>query len=350
MIESKSTLIGDINAAQTISGALNNSVEYRYPELENLEVNPSAEKQVFNHPNSYGYDEVVVNAITGDTLEITPSKEEQTFNGVYTEVKSKGVTSEVDENIKAENIKGGVSILGVEGTLEAIDYWSTEPSTVTSGNFNLLNYLKELPRYIDISNWTGRVPLRITTLEKADLRLWNLSNITGIDFNGASKLKELNMNGCKIDKATNLDSLCYGCSSLERAYLKGLCTNKITSLNSMFALCRKLTTLDISDFDTSNVTSMSNMFRICQNLTSLDLSSFNTSKVTNMYSVFYNCYALTNLDIRNFTFDSVTSYDGMFEDIPADCQIIVKGDTEKEWVLARRSDLTNVKTVAELDE
>ena len=32
------------------------------------------------------------------------------------------------------------------------------------------------------------------------------------------------------------------------------------------------------------------------------------------------------------------------------CEIIVKDDTAKSWLLARRSDLTNVKTVAELGE
>ena len=32
------------------------------------------------------------------------------------------------------------------------------------------------------------------------------------------------------------------------------------------------------------------------------------------------------------------------------CSAIVKDDTAKSWVLARRSDLTNVKTVAELGE
>lgn len=297
MIESKSTLTGNINAAQTISGALNNSVEYRYPELENLEVNPSAEKQVFNHPNSYGYDEVVV----------------------------KGVTSEVDENIKPENIKGGVEILGVTGNIEFIDYWSTELSSVTSNEFNLKNYVKELPKYLNISNWPNGLSFGSLSLEKADLRLWDLSNVTYINFASAKNLKELNMSGCRIDKMTSLSNLCYYCTSLEKVDLKEIDTSKITNLSSMFFSSENLTSLDLSDFDTSNV--------------------------TNMQMMFYNCKKLKYLDIRSFVFDKVTAFYGsMFGNIPADCLIIVKDETAKSWVLARRSDLTNVKTVAELVE
>lgn len=93
---------------------------------------------------------------------------------------------------------------------------------------------------------------------------------------------------------------------------------------------------------------MSTMFCNCMKLTELDLSSFDTSKVVYMGSMFMYCMALTKLDIRNFTFNNVTSYDRMFEGIPADCLIIVKDNAAKTWVLARRSNLTNVKTVAEL--
>ena len=33
-----------------------------YPALENLEITPRGFEQKFNHPNSYGYNEVTVNA------------------------------------------------------------------------------------------------------------------------------------------------------------------------------------------------------------------------------------------------------------------------------------------------
>ena len=60
-----------------------------YPELENLEVNPSKEEQIYKSQDYYGYDEVKVNK----------------------------VTNSIDENIKPENIKKDVSILGVTGNV-----------------------------------------------------------------------------------------------------------------------------------------------------------------------------------------------------------------------------------------
>lgn len=61
-----------------------------YPDLENLEVTPTTNQQIFNHQNSYGYDNVVVNA----------------------------VDNTIDENITPNNIRTGVRILGVDGNLE----------------------------------------------------------------------------------------------------------------------------------------------------------------------------------------------------------------------------------------
>ena len=57
-----------------------------YPELENLEITPSGKEQKFNHPNSYGYDEITVKAVSSDILEVTPSKENQKFEGLYNTV------------------------------------------------------------------------------------------------------------------------------------------------------------------------------------------------------------------------------------------------------------------------
>ena len=84
---------------------LEEAIEKVYPQLENLEVNPSAEKQVFNHPNSYGYDEVVVNAVETEELNITPNREVQSFSGMFNKVEVGAVTSEIDSNIVADNIK-----------------------------------------------------------------------------------------------------------------------------------------------------------------------------------------------------------------------------------------------------
>ena len=72
---------------------LDNKIEKVKPPLENLEINPSKEEQTFKSQNYYGYDNVTINP----------------------------VTNSIDENIKSENIKKDINILGVTGNVEEIN-------------------------------------------------------------------------------------------------------------------------------------------------------------------------------------------------------------------------------------
>lgn len=72
---------------------LDNKIEKVSPPLENLEINPSKEEQTFKSQNYYGYNNVTINP----------------------------VTNSIDENIKPENIKKDVSILGVKGNIEELN-------------------------------------------------------------------------------------------------------------------------------------------------------------------------------------------------------------------------------------
>ena len=165
-----------------------------YPELEDLEIIPTEQEQNFKS-TKYGYDEVKVKAIeteektatvdfsNSDVSEVTntsgkymkkvtinkdedliasnikqganiygvegsivelvgqakqasPAIVAQTivpddgYNGL-TSVEIAEVTSEIDSNIRSENIKDGISILGVEGDLKVID---TRDATATPGD------------------------------------------------------------------------------------------------------------------------------------------------------------------------------------------------------------------------
>jgi len=73
--------------------------------------------------DGYGMVTVDVDTVNNDSLVVEPSITTQTFfpSGEYTgfgDVRVNRVTSSIDLNIKPENIKKGVSILGVTGTLE----------------------------------------------------------------------------------------------------------------------------------------------------------------------------------------------------------------------------------------
>ena len=161
---------------------------------------------------------------------------------------------------------------------------------------------------------------------------------------------ELNEEIANLDTSnlTSMNSMFNTCSNLTTLNLSKFDTSKVTNMASLFYSCGNLTSLNLSNFNTSKVTTMQYMFRQCSNLTSLDLSSFDTSKVYNMDNMFYGCKNLNHLDIRNFNFSAVSSSGNMFSNVPANCEIIVKDDSVRNWVLGRRSDFTNVKTIAEL--
>lgn len=89
--------------------------------------------------------------LNGDTLNAFPAVVDQTYtplspyNG-YTSVKVNAVTSSIDSNIQAENIKEGVSILGVSGTyhpkvlnLDVNDWGGTLTNGVYSARTSIYN-------------------------------------------------------------------------------------------------------------------------------------------------------------------------------------------------------------------
>ena len=169
-----------------------------------------------------------------------------------------------------------------------------------------------------------------------------------ISFRDYNKM-DLDYETSNIDTSniTNMNYMFLNCSNLTSLDLSNFNTSNVTYMYSMFNGCSNLTSLDLSNFNTSKVMDMSSMFSKCSNLTSLDLSNFNTSKVTDMHSIFNDCSNLTYLDIRNFDFTKVISDSNMFNKVPSNCEIIVKDDTAKKWIFARRKDFTNVKTVVE---
>lgn len=87
-----SELINKVVTKHEIRGEV--QVAKVYPELENLTVTPTKEVQSFRHPNSYGYDNVVVKAIDCETLNVTPKKEYQAFDGMYDKVNVKAIDCE----------------------------------------------------------------------------------------------------------------------------------------------------------------------------------------------------------------------------------------------------------------
>ena len=224
--------IGEIRVKQKINiGEIKLGVKKVKPPLENLEVIPSGIEQNFKS-NKYGYDNVKVKAVASDTLDITPTKEKQQHIGLYGTVNVEEVNSSIDENIKAENIKKGVSILGVEGNL----------------NIKTIHY-----GYISAISFASNVS-EIT--EDMYLDLPQATNLNGMFFAknvNCEKITVVVSNVC-----TNLVNAFWGTNNAKEG-LKTIeilgDTSKITHFTSAF---RNRTNLEriIGDLDFSSVTTI----------------------------------------------------------------------------------------------
>lgn len=132
-------------------------------------------------------------------------------------------------------------------------------------------------------------------------------------------------------------------------------STQATDMRRAFLNCKNLIYGDFSLFNTTNTTRMEYMFAYCTSLRELDLSSFYTSNLQRTANMFLYCVSLAKIDMRNFSLSQITTssyYTNMFgssnKDGPADdCLIIVKNNTEKQWITSKFSRLTNVKTIDE---
>ena len=319
MIKTKNIINGKISTKPKIVGKIGVNTLKVYPELEDLEVTPSATEQNFKS-EKYGYDNVKVKAVETEEITITPKSEEQIKEGVFSKVTVKGIeTEEVtitpskeeqvknglfnkvtvlgDENLIPENIAQNKTIFGVEGTAKSLDL------KITDGRYLFYygartDYIQEFLSLCENIKNASYMFYSCSDLTKLDVSNLDTSNVTSMSsmFSSCSTLTELDLSNFNTSKVTDMSSMFFGCRSLTELDLSNFNTSKVTNMASMFTSCSDLTELDVSNFNTSNVTSMSGMFSTCSGLTELDLSNFDMSKITNNGTIFYNSTNLININ------------------------------------------------------
>ena len=212
MLKAKYKLIGKINSKSKLKGKLNNAIKYVYPDLKDLEIEPSKEAQVFNHKDFYGYDKVTVNAIPDNYIEPT-------------------------------------------GTLEITTNGEHDVTSYKKVMGNIHEITPYAPRCIRFDNFSGTE----LDYETANLDTSNMTSLT-YAFNGCKHITSLNLLHWNTSNVTSLYMTWCNCNALERLDLSTWVLDKVTDTRYMLMYCRKLKYLDIRNFDLTKITSWSYMF------------------------------------------------------------------------------------------
>ena len=287
MIGSKYNLVGEISTKQFLEGEVNNAIKYLDPVTQEKTVDSSIELQeVIPDKNYTGLSKVTINP----------------------------VTSEIDQNIKAENIKKEVSILGVLGSLEGrkeeqiksitidengvviitpdtdkvlsnveittavpekilIDKTITENGIYNASDDNVDGYRQievstsgeDINEYFirDMTNTTFTYKWTNLIKKLPDLKIGLVKMSSFFNDYPLNKLPNINFYN-KVEVANNLFT---GAINLRKICIPNLELAKasIVRTDGMFGWLYYLAYIDISGMDLSLVTDGSNMFTACGN-------------------------------------------------------------------------------------
>ena len=187
------------------------------------------------------------------------------------QVTVKAVNSTIDKNIKSENIKKDISILGVEGNVEELNGTKLE---ITKNGI-----------------YTPEEPYNAFT--EVDVNMESVDDYFTSDIKNQNIIEILKSIPLLHITTTWLAALFKGCKSLETIPL--LDTHAVKSMYMMFEDCNKLTHVPLLDMTANE--SIRYMFHNCISLTSIP--QFNTSNVTNIQGVFSGCIHLTDVPLLN---------------------------------------------------
>lgn len=218
--------------------------------------------------------------------EVVPTKEKQEivsdpqYDGL-SKVTVNAVTSEIDENIKAENIKEGVSILGVGGTVKPFKELVLQDKTV--------NPTTEIQEIVADEGYDALNKVVVNAQTGVDIYDYfekNIENATGASRPLNAYIKKVP--SIDTSKTTNFSYFFNQCYSITEIPL--IDTSNGTNLSNMFTNCKSL--VRIPELDTYNMEKADQMFSDCGKLTTIPL--LKASKTKSILYAFSYCSSLTN--------------------------------------------------------
>lgn len=240
---------------ELLVGEMELDVIKQFPELENLEVTPTSEEQVFKS-EKYGYGEVKVNAVPSEELTITPSANEQVFEGMFNKVNVEG-----DEDLKPENIKRGTTLFGVVGEMDGA--WDTSQMRqcqyMFSGNKDMIE-----PPEMDTSN--------VTNMSNMLQHCENLVRTADYNTSNVTDMSEMHYNNKNLTECGSYD------------------TNNVTDMRSMHYQNNSL--VNGGNYNTPNVTNFSYMYYKCGKLK--NVPAYRADSAISVTNILYRCYELEN--------------------------------------------------------
>lgn len=218
-------------------------------------------------------------------------------NTELTDVSNYATARIVAPNLYPENIKKGVTILGVTG--EAVGL-----------NRNSSAYTRSLVAWLENKKSLYRVLKNSNFPDYSFISVADLSTFSSVyEMLSGSNIQEVYLPN--LSAATDFDAICMGCTDLTK--VTKLDTPSATSMKNAFKNCTNLISIN-TGLNLAKVTRCESLFQNCESLEKIppldlsSLSSYISSSSTVNTRLFENCKSLKTVKITNLAPNTSMSY------------------------------------------